>query len=169
MNLKIMKGDITALTCDAIVNAANRNLRGGGGVDGAIHRVAGKQLDAECRAIGICKTGEACITRGYNLPSRYVIHTVGPVWHGGAYDEEKQLKSCYRSALKIAAAQGFTTVAFPLISGGVYGYPKRDAVRIALSEMAAYCRQHPEAELTLVLFGDEEYRIAAAEYPSICG
>lgn len=168
MGVSIIKGDITTLKVDAIVNAANSSLRGGGGVDGAIHRKAGPLLDQECRGIGRCPQGEARITKGYNLPAKYVIHTVGPIYRDGKRDEEKILKSCYRSVLKIVNSQGFTTVAFPLISGGVYGYPVKEAISVALFELNAACKQNKDLELTLVLFKEEDYKIAEALFPVIC-
>ena len=168
MGVSIIKGDITTLKVDAIVNAANSSLRGGGGVDGAIHRKAGPLLDQECGSIGRCPQGEARITKGYNLPAKYVIHTVGPIYRDGKRDEEKILKSCYRSVLKIVNAQGFTTVAFPLISGGVYGYPVKEAISVALFELNAACKQNKDLELTLVLFKEEDYKIAEALFPVIC-
>jgi O-acetyl-ADP-ribose deacetylase (regulator of RNase III) len=130
--IEILRGDITKLEVDAIVNAANTTLRGGGGVDGAIHRAAGPELLAECRTLGGCEPGEAKITRGYRLPARFVIHAVGPVWHGGKRGEAETLANCYRNSLQAAVENGIKTLAFPAISCGVYGYPIQEAARIAV-------------------------------------
>ncbi len=136
--IEVLQGDITTLAVDAIVNAANEGLMGGGGVDGAIHRAAGPQLKQACREIGGCPTGQACITPGFNLPARWIIHTVGPVWRGGGHGEAALLESCYVECFKLALEYNVASLAFPAISTGVYGYPKKDAATIALSVMRRY-------------------------------
>jgi O-acetyl-ADP-ribose deacetylase (regulator of RNase III) len=145
---------------DAIVNAANTTLLGGGGVDGAIHRAAGPQLLAECRAVGPCPTGEARITGGYRLPAPYVIHTVGPVWHGGTQGEDELLASCYRSVLRLAIAHGLSTLAFPSISTGAYRFPLERACRIALGETLRFLREEDRlAEVTFVCFSPADREV----------
>ena len=161
--IRIIKGDITKLSCDAIVNAANSSLLGGGGVDGAIHRAAGPELLAECRTLHGCRTGEAKITKGYNLPARFVIHTVGPIYYEhSAAEAEALLSSCYENSLKLAREKGLKTVAFPLISAGVYGYPQREAIKVAIETMKLHTADFEE--LTLVLFGEREFGFAEEDY-----
>jgi len=156
--IEIVQADITKLPVDAIVNAANSSLLGGGGVDGAIHRAAGPQLLEECRSIGGCPTGEARLTKGYNLPSKHVIHTVGPVWYGGNKGEAKKLAACYRNSMEIARLNNIRTIAFPAISTGVYGYPVKEACRIALTEISIYLNQYNQFDkVILVCFGNEVY------------
>src|SRR5690349_3827346 len=157
--IEIVKGDITRLQVDAIVNAANSSLLGGSGVDGAIHRAAGPQLVQECRLLGGCKTGQAKITGGYNLPARFVIHTVGPVWNGGGQNEPELLASCYRSSFALALKNGVKTIAFPAISCGIYGYPVSEAVEIALGETLAFLSRHDEIErVVFACFEEDVYQ-----------
>jgi O-acetyl-ADP-ribose deacetylase (regulator of RNase III) len=150
----VVEGDITRQKVDAIVNAANQSLLGGGGVDGAIHKAAGPGLLKESATLGGCPTGEARITKGYRLPAKWVIHTVGPVWQGGSRDEAKLLASCYRSSLILAEEHGVKTIAFPAISTGAYGFPLEQAARIAVKEVASFLEQHPSIEkVVFVCFG----------------
>jgi O-acetyl-ADP-ribose deacetylase len=159
--LSVVKGDITKQEVDAIVNAANASLLGGGGVDGAIHRAAGVELLEACRALNGCRTGEAKITKGYNLPAKYVIHAVGPVWGGGSGNEETLLYDAYYNSLELALQYKLQSVAFPNISTGIYRFPKSMAAEIAIKAVNGFCRAHPAAfsEITFVCFDDENYNL----------
>ncbi len=158
--IAVVQGDITTLTVDAVVNAANTTLLGGGGVDGSIHRAAGPALLEECRTLGGCPVGEAKITKGYNLPARHVIHTVGPVWQGGRAGEPRLLASCYLNSLKLAAEHGVKTLAFPSISTGVYGYPIEEASAIAVQTIAEFLKSNDSIQkVVLVAFSEKDERV----------
>ena len=158
--MELIQGDITKLEVDAIVNAANTTLLGGGGVDGAIHRAAGKELLAECRTLAGCATGDAKITKGYNLPARFVIHTVGPVWNGGKSGEPEKLASCYRRSLELAVQNRIRTIAFPNISTGVYGYPKEEASQLAIAVVKQFLAGDETIEkVVFCCFDHENYSL----------
>jgi O-acetyl-ADP-ribose deacetylase (regulator of RNase III) len=155
--IKVIQQDITGLEVDAIVNAANSSLLGGGGVDGAIHRAAGPELKAYCRELGGCPTGQARITPGFNLPAKWVVHTVGPVWHGGGQGEATLLENCYRNSFQLALGEGARSIAFPAISTGVYIYPKREAVKIAVSVMKSFDSRFEQ--IIACCFSEEDARL----------
>jgi O-acetyl-ADP-ribose deacetylase len=166
--IKIITGDITKQNTDAIVNAANNSLLGGGGVDGAIHHAAGKELLAECRTLKGCETGQAKITKGYKLPARFVIHTVGPVWRGGSHNEKELLASCYRNSLKLAVENNLKSIAFPSISTGAYRFPAEPAADIALNEIIRFLKDNQTIEkVVLVCFSQESFRICKNKFEDL--
>lgn len=166
-NITILQADITTLDVDAIVNAANNSLLGGGGVDGAIHRAAGPELLAKCRGLHGCPTGEAKITKGYRLKARHVIHTVGPIYRNGKHGEPELLASCYRQSLRLAKENGLHSIAFPSISTGVYGYPIEAAARIAMGELTRFATANPEIQLIMCCFSAHDRQVYEAAYEAI--
>ena len=162
IRIEVIEADITTLKVEAIVNAANESLLGGGGVDGAIHRAAGPKLLEECKTIGGCPTGEARLTKGYNLPAKYVIHTVGPVWQGGSHGEDELLAACYRHSMSLALRTKIRSIAFPAISTGVYRFPVERAARIAAEEVLRFLQTYPEFDRVIFCcFGEEPRRVYA--------
>lgn len=166
MQIELVKGDITKLKVDAIVNAANKTLLGGGGVDGAIHREAGPELLEECKKLGGCQTGQAKITKGYKLPAKYIIHTVGPIWQGGGAGEERLLASCYRNSLELAKKNNLRSIAFPSISTGAYRFPIEKACPIALKTVFEFLEENPNVleKVVFVLFSDRDFQIYNETY-----
>ncbi|NLM11523.1 MAG: O-acetyl-ADP-ribose deacetylase [Clostridiaceae bacterium] len=161
--IKIISGDITKIEADAIVNAANKTLLGGGGVDGAIHRAAGPELLEECRRLNGCETGQAKITKGYELPAKYVIHTVGPIWHGGEHNEDHLLASCYRNSLNLAVENRIKTIAFPSISTGAYRFPVKRAAGIAIKEIAGFLKENSSIDQVFMVCFDNKTKDAYQE------